>query len=187
MKIFLSWSIVEPTGQFAKALHDWLSTTFSHIETWISLDPTCLPKGLVGSGFAEKVFENILSADACIIIITKESLNRPWLYYEAGAFQAQRKHIVTILCEGVEHSDFTDSPLVASGMNYSKFSENDMIDILTSLHFNQDTKSYLAGFSKERITTMVKRSFAELETAYHNIFDDKYQRKHHIRKYDSDV
>lgn len=187
MKIFLSWSIVEPSGQFASALHEWLSTTFSHIETWVSSDPECLPRGLSGNGFADKIFENILSSDACIIVVTKESIARPWLYYEAGAFHAQKKHICAILCEGVTHSDFSDSPLMANGINYSNFSCADFVEILTSLHFDPIEKRYKAGLTKEKIKKMVENNFSRLESSYKEIFNEKYIRKHHILRNDSDV
>ncbi len=79
MKIFISWS-GEKSRSAAEALRDWLPNVLQEAKPWISssdLNP--------GAHWFQKLQGQLDQSKFCIICVTKENVNAPWIHYEAGA------------------------------------------------------------------------------------------------------
>ena len=85
MRVFISWS-GDVSRQFAEALHDWLPKVINAVKPWFSEED--IEKGTVG---ASEIRKNLNEADCCIICLTPENLERPWINFEAGAIANQMK------------------------------------------------------------------------------------------------
>jgi len=79
MKVFISWS-GKKSELAAKELCTWLSYIFQSIEFWMSKDS--IPAGSRWYNVLSSTLEQI---DFGIVVLTKENLKSPWIFFEAGA------------------------------------------------------------------------------------------------------
>lgn len=91
MKVFISWS-GEKSKQYAAALKDLLESCFHSINVFFSEDD--IPKG---DNWSKKILEELASSDYCLICATKDSLNSPWINFEAGAMANNNAKVSAIL------------------------------------------------------------------------------------------
>ena len=79
MKVFISWS-GSRSHSLAKALHEWLPLVLHYIEPWLSQTDI-----KAGERWSAKVAEELAATNFGVICVTKDSINAPWLLFEAGA------------------------------------------------------------------------------------------------------
>lgn len=91
MKIFISWS-GEKSKYYAAALKDLLESCFQSIDIFFSEED--IPKG---DNWSKIILEKLSASDYCLICATKESLNSPWINFEAGAMATNNAKVSAIL------------------------------------------------------------------------------------------
>ncbi len=85
MKVFLSWS-GEQSKQVASALHEWLPLVLHYVEPWVSdLDISA------GERWSQEIAAQLEACDFGVICVTRDSLNKPWVLFEAGALAKSMK------------------------------------------------------------------------------------------------
>jgi hypothetical protein len=102
MKVFLSWS-GSTSRAVASALYDWLPMVLQAVQPWMSEES--VPKGQQWSLLLQ---QELRETAACIICLTPENLEAPWLHFEAG--QAARALDSAYICPylvGVSKADLT--------------------------------------------------------------------------------
>ncbi|HEX8290839.1 MAG TPA: toll/interleukin-1 receptor domain-containing protein, partial [Pyrinomonadaceae bacterium] len=105
MKIFLSWS-GETSHEVAKALKSWLNNLLPALDMWISDE---LPGG---RRWSLELAQNLEQTDTGIVILTKESLASPWVYFECGALsKTMRQSRVFPYLFDLDTSDYSENPL----------------------------------------------------------------------------
>jgi PAS domain S-box-containing protein len=74
------------------------------IEVWYSSDP--LPAGGLRPGqvWADEIKSQLLASRAILVVLTRTSLDRPWLYFESGYVSSQDCQVVP-LCLGIGTRD----------------------------------------------------------------------------------
>ncbi len=167
MKVFISWA-GKSTEAFALELHNWIKPALS-LDSWCSAAAECLPQGGSASGgFVQAIFEGIDTSNFCILVMTRESIERPWLNFEAGAFYGQKKTVFTLLCGDITHSHLakTSHPTSASGMNHTTFSKDGLTRIFTAILANHRDSA--------TVSRMVDRWFSDIETKYNEIFNQRF-------------
>lgn len=92
MNIFISWS-----GQLSKHvashLKSYLIKLFEQEKPKVFMsDETIQP----GEEWYKSIEKNILRADLCIIVLTKENLDSRWINFEAGAIAIRRKVVPVV-------------------------------------------------------------------------------------------
>jgi len=105
-EIFLSWS-KSASHSAAEAFREFLPQLFPSVKPWMSsLD---IEKG---TGWFTSISDQLARSRACLLLITHENVNSPWLYYEAGAVALAFKgsRIFPYLL-GVKPSELGSTPL----------------------------------------------------------------------------
>ncbi len=98
MEIFISWS-GNRSRRLAEAFRDWMPRVIQAVEPWMSPD---IEKGL---RWNSELTGRLESSQVGLICLTPESLNAPWILFEAGALsRPSRAHVCTILL-GLAPSD----------------------------------------------------------------------------------
>jgi hypothetical protein len=106
VKIFISWA-----GSDSKAiaikLHAFVKKVLPTIDVFISTEDI---RG--GDRWFDVIGTALEDSDFGITVVTKSSLSRPWLYFEAGALAKRlgKSRLMPVLC-GVGVDDLRDGPL----------------------------------------------------------------------------
>lgn len=79
MKVFLSWSGTRGK-KLAEALREWLPMLLQYVQPWLS--DTDIE---AGKRWSFEIARNLEESSFGIICLTKESLEAPWILFEAGA------------------------------------------------------------------------------------------------------
>lgn len=106
-EVFISWS-GEKSKKYARFLEDILNKIFDNrTETFYS--------GYIESGsvWLDKINQALEQSKIGIIVLTKESINKPWVNFEAGAiFKADRENSSIIpICVDISFDDLDNHPL----------------------------------------------------------------------------
>ena len=78
MKTFISWS-GERSKAVANLLNEWLKCVVQQVEPWISTEMNR------GSLWFTEILGELKCSASCIVCVTPENKDRPWLLFEAGA------------------------------------------------------------------------------------------------------
>ncbi len=79
MKVFISWS--RAVGQHvAQALRDWIPDVVQAAEPWFSHDDI-----EAGTRWSSAIMTQLQESGFGVIVLTPDSLERPWIHFEAGA------------------------------------------------------------------------------------------------------
>jgi PAS domain S-box-containing protein len=103
-KIFLSH--VSSDEKIAKVLANTLSRiSLDQISMWFSSDPS--PAGGIKPGqvWVEEIKSRLVASHATLVLLTPNSLHRPWLYFESGYGFSNRKGHVIPVCLGMKLSE----------------------------------------------------------------------------------
>ena len=79
MRVFLSWSGTRGK-KLAEALREWLPMLLQHVQPWLS--DTDIE---AGKRWSVEIARNLEESSFGIICLTQESLEAPWILFEAGA------------------------------------------------------------------------------------------------------
>jgi hypothetical protein len=107
MKVFISWSGEDSISQqVANVLYNWLPMIIQSVEPWISTGISS------GDRWNEAINTKLSETSMGIICVTKESLDAPWLNFEAGAIaKGISNNKVIPLLINLKPSDLSKSPL----------------------------------------------------------------------------
>lgn len=169
MKLFISWA-KDSAKEIALALHEWIpAVTLNNVSTWCSADPTCLPQG---SGFPEKILSAAKECDACLVIVTRESLSGWWINFEAGLFFGQEKKVYAVLCGDITHQMLGSHghPLSVNGVNYTSITAASLASFLVSL------KSDDPVWLKNDFGPHVNARFSVIKEKYDDVFGEAHTR-----------
>jgi hypothetical protein len=98
MKVFLSWSGIRGKA-VADALGSWLPSVLNNVEPWISSD---IDKG---ARWQTEVAHQLEEPSVAIVCLTWDSLQAPWILFEAGAAAHNRNTKVCTFLLDVNPSD----------------------------------------------------------------------------------
>ena len=104
MKVFISWS-GDRSRNIALALKDWIPCVLQSVQPFMS-ERDVVP----GSGWLGEISSKLKDSQVGIICLTPESINRPWLNFEAGALTRElegRTNLVIPYLHGFEEEKFT--------------------------------------------------------------------------------
>ena len=84
-----------------------LKVAFSDVDVFVSSDPTDLPPGVK---WPQTIQDALKEAQVLVILATRRSLARPWVWFEAGTFWFSNRRIMPI-CFGDIRKEELPSPL----------------------------------------------------------------------------
>ncbi len=84
--------------------------TLNQIQPWFSSDSSEIGGFKPGDMWFGKILERISQSRAVVTIITPNSINRPWIYYESGMAQSLDNCEVIPICVGIKR-DTLSAPL----------------------------------------------------------------------------
>jgi len=164
MKIFISWSGY--SKDLALAIHKFIpDASMNVLETWVSADTKCLPHG---PGFPAKILKAVDDCDACLAILTEQSIKNWWVNFEAGTFYGKGKPVFGLLCGDVshEHLQGRGHPLGANGTAFTSPTAKSLSDLFISiLNGNYGAVGRKAP-SSEQIVRNIDACFGEFHSAY---------------------
>jgi hypothetical protein len=101
MEVFISHSSLE--ASLANGLRDWLQDKVPNTTAFCSSVPDDLPPG---DDWFQTIVEHARNADRCLILLSPDSLDKHWLYFEAGlTFGAAAIHkLIPVLYGGLVDS-----------------------------------------------------------------------------------
>lgn len=151
-KVFISWS-GSPSKEIARTLRTWLDDVLDHISPWVSdVDIEAGSRGLA------EIEEALKDAKAGIIIVTKETMHRPWINFEAGALSKivgnDPKNRVIPLLVGFDKTIDLTGPL--NILQAVQFDEDGVTRLLRSL--------YTAFGMKDKSEARMKAYWSGLKT-----------------------
>lgn len=126
MKVFLSWS-GEVSKGLADSLHSWLPRVIQAVRPYFSAEDVAK-----GARWSPEIARELEEARLGILIVTKESIEAPWLIFEAGALSKSlsRAKVVPLLF-GLEPTEVR-GPLVQ--FQAAKFEKAEMKRVLRMIN-----------------------------------------------------
>lgn len=116
MKIFISWS-GDTSKKLAEALHRWLPVFLQSTKPYYT--PESIRKG---DKWLNSIIDNLKESSACIICLTPDNLEKPWILFEAGAISNR----------------FSDSLIHPLAFGFSKANIKSPLNIFQSTDFDED-------------------------------------------------
>jgi hypothetical protein len=90
--VFLSWSGSQ-SHAVANALRDWLPYVLPEVDPWLSSDDI-----RKGARWQDEIANALNNAAAAVLCLTRDSLESPWLLFEAGAVSKVIAAAPTYVC-----------------------------------------------------------------------------------------
>lgn len=131
MNVFISWA-GDRSKLYAAALKEFLETCFHSIEVFFSEED--MPKG---DNWSKIILEKLSVSDYCLFCATKESLNSPWINFEAGAMANNNAKVSAILFD--LKNEELKGPL--SLFESTKLEEKDFERLMKSINEIEQVKS----------------------------------------------
>ena len=102
VRVFISWS-GDQSKAIAECLKDWLPLVLQSLEPYFT--PSDVDKG---TRWQSEISHELAQANIGILCVTRESMNSPWLLFEAGVLskQLEMAHVCPILF-GLRPTDIT--------------------------------------------------------------------------------
>lgn len=151
MRIFISWS-GEQSHIIANALKGWLPYFFPSAQFFLSSED--IRKGL---RWLPVISKELKTTNAGIVCLTPDSLNAPWVLYEAGALsKALNGTALYTFLVGLTIAD-VQGPL--EQFNHTIFEKEDVFMLLKSINDTQPTARQEEG----RLRTLFERFWEDLE------------------------
>ena len=115
MKVFLCWSGVRSRG-LAESLRDWIPCVIQSAEPWMSEEDV-----RKGGRWAFEIGERLQDANACLVCLTPENLESPWIHFEAGAIaKIVDQSLVCPILLGLRAADLTGPLSQFQGAEFKK-------------------------------------------------------------------
>lgn len=105
MKVFASWS-GRHSQLLAEAFRDWLPGVLQESEVFISSKD-------IGAGkrWSSEIGGRLSEIKFGVVFVTPESINAPWLQFEAGALSRELSNLVVPVRSGVSNVQLQETPL----------------------------------------------------------------------------
>lgn len=105
MEVLLSWSKPQSKA-ISTCFHTWIPQVIAGSKTWMS--DKDINKGNV---WLEELHAKLETSNFCVIVVTPENYQSPWIYFEAGAVSKLKKGLVLPYLVHVDPSDLAGNPL----------------------------------------------------------------------------
>lgn len=151
MRVFISWS-GELSRKLGKILYEWLPTIITPVEPFFS--PDTIEKGTT---WAQELTKELEETSFGILCLTRESLEAPWLLFEAGALS--KKLEVARVCPllfGVTPSDMK-GPIAQ--FSATEFGKQEVKKLVSAINLQLET----AALKSEVLDRVFERGWAELQ------------------------
>lgn len=124
-------------------------TSIGQIKTWFSSDDSIDGGFNAGDNWYSEIHQKAENSDILIALITPNSIDRPWLYYEAGLAKGYKKTVVPI-CIGIKRENIKSplKELQAYQLTDKKSFEEFLGRILHLLGFALDTENFKKPIQK---------------------------------------
>src|SRR5262245_9994517 len=126
MKVFISWS-GDRSRQFAEVIRWWLPNVLQSANPYFS--PADIDKG---ARWSDEISKELGQSSICVIAMTRECLNSPWIMFEAGAIS--RVVGETRVCPIVFGIDKTDLVGPLSSFQATAVNETELRQLLTTIN-----------------------------------------------------
>lgn len=132
MKVFISWS-GELSKSIANILNEQIPFVIQSVETFFS--PEDINKG---DKWNETISKELKECSFCIVCLTDENVEKPWINFEAGAISNALNGRVSGLAININKSDIK-GPL-RSFQNITILDKNDMFLLFKSINESEKDK-----------------------------------------------
>lgn len=158
--VFISWS-GPLSHKVARVLYEWLPGVIQSIEPFISSED--IQKG---TPWFNEMSNELGQISFGVICVTPDSLNSPWLLFEAGALsKGAGESRVTPLLVGVSNSDLS-GPLAQ--FNSTSTSKEDFKRLVKTINVHLGEK----GITEERLNETFENAWPALERQIHELLED---------------
>lgn len=153
-RVFISWS-GDLSLQVARILKPWLEDVLQHVDCFVS------EKDIVkGEGWYDRIVTELETCCCGIIVLTPESITRPWVLFEVGALVGARgRDRAMPLLVDLAESHLGGSPL--NQLQGTKVTLQDMLLLLKSVNLATGE----AAAPSDRVERAVAREWETFETA----------------------
>lgn len=101
--VFVSY--IHEDEEFVIQLRDWIrDALLEGLVFFVAGDRGSIP---LGSEWPEKISTALRRCSVAILILSPQSVDRKWIYFEAGAAFARKVPVIPVCCNGLEKSDLT--------------------------------------------------------------------------------
>jgi hypothetical protein len=166
--VFISYS-GELGGNIAEQLAELIGQSWQQAEVFLSR------KHIHGGSLWESQLVNALrSASVCLIVATSDSLESPWVHFEAGAMlvsstERNDQEFVVPLLFGVSESDFVNNAPVLKKFQFKKgLDESDLRDVCSSISTRIAAAKDPKGASLVKVTEKSRKAFDKAWPEYSN-------------------
>lgn len=146
-------------------------TSIGQIKTWFSSDDRIDGGFNAGDNWYSEIHQKAENSDILIALITQNSIDRPWLYYEAGLAKGYKKTVVPI-CIGIKRENIKSplKELQAYQLTDKKSFEEFLGRILHLLGFTLDTDNFKRPIQKA-ILNITTHKFEKVANKEINVED----------------
>ena len=132
VRIFISWSGPE-SHALALILHEWIPMVLPFAKPWMSSEN--IDKG---KRWVPEIGDNLQSSSYCIVCVTPNVAQQPWVNFEAGAVSkiVDSSHVSLVLL-GVSIDDLGDVPLKM--FQCTIFEKEDVVKLFRSINAASDS------------------------------------------------
>lgn len=131
MKVFISWS-GKISRQVAESFRELLPYMFERIEPFASFED--IKKGEKG---IQKILQELENTKFGIICLTPESVNSPWLNFEAGALAKTNDSQICTFLFGITRKELDASPL--RDFQSTSYDKDDLRKLIQDMNHNYDS------------------------------------------------
>jgi hypothetical protein len=146
MKVFISWS-GQSSKPFAEAIRNWLPLVLQSAKPYFT--PADIEKG---AKWDNEISEQLEQSDICIIALTRDNLNSPWIMFEAGAIS--RRIGKARICPIVFKIEKTDVQGPLSRFQATAFNKVEIRQLLTTINNAANDESRLTESILEKAFEM---------------------------------
>ncbi len=126
MQIFISWS-GDKSREFGELLRNWIPNVLQSVEPYFT--PNDVEKG---NKWQSEIAAKLEKSHIGLLCLTRESLSKPWLIFEAGALsKSLSKSKVCPILFGIEPADL-EGPLVQ--FQATRFKKNEIRSLMSALN-----------------------------------------------------
>jgi hypothetical protein len=98
-------SYIHEDEHFAICLRDWIrEALLEGLNFFVAGDRGSIP---LGSEWPRKISNALRGCAVAILILSPQSIDRKWIYFEAGAAFARKIPVIPVCCSGLVKTDLT--------------------------------------------------------------------------------
>lgn len=157
MKVFISWS-GERSKQVAEGLRYWLPEVIQTVQPWMStedIDP--------GTRWNAEINQELQDSKFGIICLTPESVNSPWMLFEAGALAKTLEN--TLVCPYLIGLDATDLKGPLAQFQAAKADKDGTLNLIRSINMGLGNPI----LPDDRLRRIFERWWPDLDSVLNNL------------------